>query len=83
MSLSTLRTQVRQLSQALYWRGEIVVIPIHACQSADELHAKARAALGREWRGVDLLVTIEVTEEPCPRGEHQHLDIPIIHGRID
>jgi hypothetical protein len=84
MSLSTLRTQVRQLSQALHWRGEIVVMPMHDCQTTDELEAKAQAALGRERRAGDLLVCVEITEEPCPRRRHQHDgDTVILHHRID
>jgi hypothetical protein len=83
MSLSTLRTQVRQLSQSLHLRGEIVVTSIHACQTADQVEDKARVALGREWRGGDLLVTIEVTGEPCPRRTHQHDDPIIIHPRVN
>ena len=76
VSLSSLRTEVRRLSKAWIPPGHIIVIQAHACQTAAELQAKARAALGREWREGDMLVLVEMTEDPARR-RHHHNDIPL------
>jgi hypothetical protein len=82
MSLSSLRTEVRRLSQAWIPPGHVVVVRAHMCQSEGELDARARAALGRAWRAGDVVI-LSTVEEPCQTGTHQHIDDVIVHARID
>jgi hypothetical protein len=80
MSVSRLRTEVRRLSKAWIPPGQIMVILAHACQTEAELEARARQALGREWRAQDVLI-LSTVEGPCPRGKHEHGDKVIIYAR--
>jgi len=82
MSVSSLRTQVKRLSQVWSPAGQVVVVKVHACQTDAELQAKASAALGREWRASDLLI-LSTVEGPCPKGKrkHAHEDPIIIYAR--
>jgi hypothetical protein len=82
MSVSSLRAQVRRLSQAWTPAGHVVVVKGHACQTEAELDARARAALGRAWRAGDVVILIAL-EGPCETGTHQHIDDVIVHARID
>jgi hypothetical protein len=82
MSLSSLRTQVKRLSQAWIQPGHVVVVKRHECQTEAELEALARAALGREWRPADLLI-FSTVEEACPKRKHAHEDLIIIDARGD
>jgi hypothetical protein len=81
MSLSTLRTQVKRLSQELIPPGAIVTVQRHGCEAEAALETSALDALGRRWRPGDLFIVVHV-EGPCPQGPHAHDDRITISARI-
>lgn len=83
MRAGSLLTRVRRVEGVFSPRGELVVVQRHSCQTDADLEARASAALGRERRRGDLLITIEITEDPCPKRRHQHHDHVIVHPRVD